>query len=108
MEPAKLTLTIDSIQALSRECYYNSLDEETLEFIMTKFGQELMKEQFFITPLEVEHKFKITRDQQKIFRNRVLDPLPYHKQTNCKNCKILYVTEDFLKWLHRNVLPGAL
>ena len=105
MEPEKLVLSIDTIKALSRECFYSSLDDETLNFVMTEFGQELMKNQFFITPREVEEKFSITRDQQKTFRNRVIDPLPYHKEEKeggCKNCKILYKTETILKWLKRN------
>ena len=102
MEPEKLELNVDTIQALARECYYQSLDAEVLNFVMTEFGKELMKSQFFITPTEVEKKFRISRDQQKTLRNRGNDPLPYHKEEDCKNCKILYKTEVVLKWLERN------
>ena len=105
MEPEKLELNVDTIQALARECYYQSLDAETLNFVMTEFGKELMKSQFFITPIEVENMFKISTDHQKRLRSRINDPLRYHKQADpkkSKNYKILYKTEVTLKWLERN------
>ena len=105
MEPEKLELNSDTIKSLSRECYYLTLDAKILNFIMTEFGQELIKNQFFITPTEVEKMFRITKEQQKTFRHRLSDPLPYHKEEKeggCRNCKILYKTETFLKWLERN------
>ena len=102
MEPEKLELNKDTIQALARECYNQSLNREMLNFIMTEFGKELMKNQLFLTPTEIETKFRISGDRQKAYRNRSSDPLPYHKEVDCNNCGIVYQVETTLKWLERN------
>ncbi len=100
-ETPDIPQTLDAFQAKARDCLYNQTPE-IIDFITTTFGKELLKNSFFLTTQEVEGLFKITRDQQKTLRNRVNDPLPYHKERNCDKCKILYQTETLLKWLERN------
>jgi len=97
----------DEFEAYARACLYEKIDDKTFNFIMSDWGLELIGKSPFLTTKEFAERFQISRERQKNYRSRAIDPLRYRQEADCDRCSIIYETSVVLKWLERH-FPDAL